>query len=37
MEYATVHNERAKNALSLFGEEGAFLAEFSDYLLHRKH
>ena len=37
MEYATVHNERAKNALLVFGEEGTFLAEFSDYLLHRKH
>ena len=37
MEYAAVHHKRAVNALSLFGKEGDFLAEFSEYLLHRKH
>ncbi len=37
MEYAAIHHKRALNTLSLFGEEGAFLAQFSDYLLHRKH
>ncbi len=37
MEYAAVHNKRAKNALLAFGDEAEFLSELSDYLLTRKH
>lgn len=37
MEYAAVHNKRAKFSLSAFGEEAEFLSDFSDYLLHRKY
>ncbi len=37
MEYAAVHNTRAKSALSQLGEESAFLSDLSDYLLHRNH
>ena len=37
MEYAAILNERAKNALSCFGEEATFLKDLADYLLHRKN
>jgi len=37
MEYAAVHNKRAKGALLVFGGEAEFLSELADYLLIRNH
>jgi geranylgeranyl diphosphate synthase type II len=37
MEYAAVHTEQAKKALSVFGDEATFLKDFADYLLNRNH
>jgi geranylgeranyl diphosphate synthase type II len=37
MEYAAEHTEKAKEALSIFGDEAMFLKDFADYLLNRNH
>ena len=37
MEYAAVHNKRAKSSLAPFGAEADFLKDFSDYLLNRTY
>ncbi len=36
MEYAEIMNGRGKDALAIFGEDGQFLKDLADYLLHRK-